>query len=115
MRIKLVYILIAAVIVIILFFFCSTESVRENEKELHALDQTIMLNLENNSFEIVGHEEAGDKCEYYCFDGERVKRLSACNTGEGSYVLSYIQMSCVACFLLAITLYCQGKMLKCIQ
>ena len=82
MRTKSVYILIAAVIVITLFLFCSTASIRENIKELHALDQNILLKLENNSFEIVGHEEVGNKCEYYYFDGKTVNRFSVCVTND---------------------------------
>ena len=82
MRIKSVYILIAAVIVIIFFLFFSTENVRENEKELHALDQNIMLHLRDSSLEVIGHEEAGDECKYYYFDGERVKEFSVRQTDD---------------------------------
>ncbi len=82
MRIKSVYILIAVVIIIILFFFYSTENVRENEKELHALDQNIMLHLRDSSLEVIGHEEAGDECKYYYFDGERVKEFSVRQTDD---------------------------------
>ena len=82
MRTKSVCILIAAVIVITLFLFCSTASIRENKKELHALDQNILLKLENNSFEIVGHEEVGNKCEYYYYDGKTVNRFSVCVTND---------------------------------
>lgn len=82
MRIKSVYILIAAVMVIIFFLFFSTENVRENEKELHALDQNIMLHLRDSSLEVIGHEEAGDECKYYYFDGERVKEFSVRQTDD---------------------------------